>query len=162
MKKEKLTEYNVTFVGVTWNQAQAIQGAIQSIKEMNMRDELPIKKYQEEINKFSFDLNLFKRVITCLREGRLKVEVQNRIDYYEKEIAEREEKIKGHQSNIDFVNDYIKKLQSFITEKIDHEKRTVTYSYDMTYLEAFLDLAYILFEVSFDDSIEDTQKRRVS
>jgi chromosome segregation ATPase len=161
MKKEKLTEYNVTFVGVTWNQAQAIQGAIQSIKEMNMRDELPIKKYQEEINKFSFDLNLFKKAIVYLK-GTLKVDVQNRIDYYEKEIAEREEKIKGHQSNIDFVNEYIEKLQSFITEKIDHEKRTVTYTYDMTYLEAFLDLAYILFEVSFDDNVEQTPKRKAS
>lgn len=150
---KKVTEYNLTFIGATSNQAQAIQGVIQSINDLKSRDELPMKKYQSEIDDFKIDLKLFKDIKEKLdkSEKSLIKRVQDRIEHYENEISEREMKIKNHQENIDYINNYIKKIQSHITEKVDHYNHMVEYTYDMTYLDGLLDLALIVFELDFDD-----------
>lgn len=154
-KKKDVVEYNLTFVGANKNQAELIQGVIQAITEMKSKDTMPIKKYKGEIDKFQTDLNLFKDTVKALSKTKankkLLGRLNERIEFYEKEIGERELKIDNHKENIQFVDDYIAKIRSHITEDINKEEKHVTYTYDMTYLEGLLDLALIVFELDFND-----------
>ena len=148
-------DYVVTFVGATPNQAQVIESVIKSIEQLKAKDELPMFKYKNELIGLNTDFILFKDVYTTLStiaiDNNILVRVKERMDYYENEIKTRELKIKNHKENVDFINEYIAKVRSFIKEKVNGKEKTVTYTYDMTYLTPFLDLAVIIFELSFEE-----------
>lgn len=154
MSKDKI-DYVVTFVGATPNQAQVIESVIKSIEQLKAKDELPMFKYQNELKGLNTDFILFKEVHTALSnmapDNTLIGRVKERMDYYENEIRTRESKIKNHKENVTFINDYIAKIRSHITEKVNGKEKTVTYTYDMAYLNPFLDLAVIIFEISFEE-----------
>ena len=154
MAKDRV-DYVVTFVGATPNQAQVIESVIKSIEQLRAKDELPMNKYQNELVNLNTDFILFKDVYTTLStiaiDNNILVRVKERMDYYENEIKTRELKIKNHKENVDFINEYIAKVRSFIKEKVNGKEKTVTYTYDMTYLTPFLDLAVIIFELSFEE-----------
>jgi len=153
--EQDLTEYKVTFVGVTINEAQAIEGAIQAISELKAKDELPLAKYKKEFEETNVDLMLFKDIYTIISENapdaNLLKRIESRIEILQPKINELELKIENHQDNISYINNYIIKIRKHIKEDIDTENHIVTYTYDMTYIEGFLDLASIIFEIDFHD-----------
>jgi len=161
MSKE-FVKYTVSFVGATPNQAQAIQGVIQSINDLKSKDELPIRKYEGELKVMYEDCSLFVDVVEEFNRKkftpRLLPRVKERISYYQKEIATREKSIKNHKENIKYIDDYITKLRSYIKEEVNDTEKTVTYSYDMAYLTPFLDLAVIVFEMSFEEPSNNETK----
>jgi len=152
--KKNAEKYTITFVGATSNQAQAINGVIQAIKDLKAKDELPMNKYQGELKKLNVDYNLFKEVhevITKdLKNIRLVEKVKERLDYYENEIGSREHKIANHIENMTYIDNYITSILSHIHEVVNKKTKTVVYTYDMIYFGPFLDLAVIVFEVGFD------------
>ena len=153
-KKRDVVEYNLTFVGANKNEAELIQGVIQSVNDMKSKDELPMKKYLDEIKKFKVDLDLFidiKNTLSKTKNKKLLDRLNDRIDFYEKAISERELRVENHKENIKFIDEYIAKIRSHITEEIDHDKKSATYTYDMSYLEGLIDLALIVFELDFND-----------
>lgn len=153
--EKKLVEYTVNFVGVTGNQAQAIEGVIMSIKKLKAKDELPMRKYQGEVEERETDLVLFKDGYTFISQNGRDLDLlkrfETRINKLETEIAERELKIDGHKANLDYIDAYIGKIRSNIKEQRDDEKHIVTFTYNTEYFEPFLDLANIVFEISVEE-----------
>jgi hypothetical protein len=150
----KTDNYTITFIGATPNQAQAINGVIQAISDLKAKDELPMKKYESELKGLYIDFILFKDInvaISNMMMNNLKEQIEKRLQYYEGEIANREKSIKNHQENIAYIDTYIRKIRSHITESVNANAKTVSYTYDMTYLAPFLDLAMIVFEMSFEE-----------
>lgn len=160
----KTENYTVTFVGATPNQAQAIEGVIQSVLQLKGKDELPMKKYESELEPMYKDLLLFKQLhilVSNMVDNNLKEQIEKRIEYYNAEIAKRETAIKGHKENIEYINSYVRKIRSHIHENVNANEKTVTYTYDMDYITPFLDLAMIAFEMSFEEP-KNNQTAKVS
>jgi|GEM_PF-5983234 len=155
MKKEDVVKYTVTFVGATPNEAQAINGVLQSISQLKTRDEMPLRKYQKDLEEINKNYVLFKEINAYLSkeifENNLVSKIEKRIKLYDSQIKDIEIKIKNHKKNIKYINDYINKVKSHIKEEINEENKTVTYIYDMNYIRPFLDLAVIVFEMTFEE-----------
>jgi len=150
----KTENYTVTFVGATPNQAQAIEGVIASISQLKGKDQMPIDKLESELKIMYPDFILFKEldtVISNMQMNNLKEQIEKRMEYYDREIGKREREIKSHKENIAYIDSYIKKIRSHIHENINANTKTVVSTYDMGYLEPFLDLAMITFEMSFEE-----------
>lgn len=153
-EKKEMIEYQVDFVGVTPNQAQAIEGVIMAIQKIKERDELPISKYQAELGVMNVDFILFKDVHTAIKNSRytdLIERINKRLNYYEQETGSRESLIKKHKENITYIDDYVKDIREHIIEEVDHDNHKATYTYDWSYFKPFLDLANIVFELKFEE-----------
>lgn len=157
IKKEekKITEYKVTFVGLSYNEAQAVEGIIHSINQLKLRDKMPMDKLEEENKVDNVDLVLYRQIHTTLMnlpfKSNLGERVQKRIKDLEQKNHERNLRIKNHKSNIDFLTEYVESLREKIKEEVDHDNQTVTYTYDTDYFRPFLDLGGIIFEMSFEE-----------
>jgi chaperonin cofactor prefoldin len=161
----KTENYTITFIGATPNQAQAVNGVIASILQLKGKDEMPIRKYESELKTMYDDYILFKDVhvvISNMMINNLKEQIEKRMEYYDNEIKTRETAIKNHKSNIAYIDAYIKKIRSHIKENVNANTKTVVYTYDMTYITPFLDLAMIVFEMSFEEPKPSAEAEKAS
>ena len=157
----KTENYTITFIGATPNQAQAVNGVIQAILDLKNKDRLPVEKYESELKPLYKDLLLFKEIYTTIcnmMDNNLKEQIEKRLQRFETDIATRENTIKSHKENMVYIDSYVRKIRSHIHENVNANEKTVTYTYDMDYITPFLDLAMIVFEMSFEEPKNQTAK----
>lgn len=161
----KTESYTITFIGATPNQAQAINGVIQAVLDLKGKDRVPMNKYEAELKPLYADNILFKDIYTVIcnmLQNNLKEKIEKRLEQCEAEIITREKAIKGHQENMAFIDALVKKFRSHIHENVNANEKTVTYTYDMGYFEAFLDIAMVTFEMSFEEPKKTADTEKVS
>lgn len=150
----KITEYKVNYMGVTPNEAQAIESIIEQYTKLKERDTLPLNKYKSDLEKLNYDLVLFKDIRVALghnADKRLIDQVEERIKTLEHVEKDFTQKANIHKSNIKILDDYVKSVREHIVETVDEEKKEVTYSYDSEYFKIWLDALSFIFEFEFGD-----------
>lgn len=154
----KLTEYKVNYMGVTPNEAQAIESIIEQYTKLKERDTLPLNKYKSDLEKLNYDLILFKDIRVALghnADKRLIEQVEERLKTLEHVEKEFSSKIDIHKSNIKALDEYVKSVREHIVETVDEEKLEVTYSYDSDFFKIWLGALSFLFEFDFGDKEEN-------
>jgi Fe2+ transport system protein B len=157
---KKLTEYEINYIGVTPNEAQAIGSIIEQYAKLKERDTLPLNKYKSDIDKLNYDLIMFKDIRVALghnADKRLIDQVEERIKTLEHVEKEFTNKIETHKANIKVLDDYVKSVNEHIVETIDKENMKVTYSYDSDFFKIWLGALSFLFEFDFGDEKQENE-----
>lgn len=138
---------DVEFVGVTGNQAQAIESVLQLLKnELLAGKELAFKKTNEQLEKLNSEYELFKQSDSWLKNNaprQLKEVLKEQLKKYEETIEKVKENIENIEKDIEYVNEYIASVRSKIKET--HLEDKVIYEYDKQFFEIWLGLPLILF-----------------
>jgi len=147
----KLVEKKVEIVGVTSNQATAINLALIEIEKLKARDEAPLAKFKRDLDGVKQDQEFFTEIHSHLKPEAKKLirRVEERIETlqtYEKQLNGH---IAKYQDNVDYITGYINRVKSHIREEVLEEK--VMYQYDAEYFETWLDFASIMFEFEVSD-----------
>lgn len=137
---------SVVILGLTSNQAQAINLALEEIKKLKSRDEAPLAKFTKDNESIVEDLTFFTEIHANMKDHAKKLirKVEERIERlqkYKSQVGEQIEKFKG---NVEYLETYIKDVQSHIVEEVLEDK--VVYTYDTNFFDTWLGLASIMFE----------------
>ena len=144
----------VVILGVTSNQAQAINLALEEIKKLKSRDEAPLAKFTKDNESIVEDLAFFTDIHANMKDHAKKLirKVEERIERlqkYKSQVGEQIEKFKG---NVEYLETYIKDVQSHIVEEVFEDK--VVYTYDTKFFDTWLGLVSIMFEFEVDVEVK--------
>jgi len=150
VKEQKFVEKKVNIIGVSEPVATAINTVIIHIDNTKTTSNAQVEGATKELESVSEDIDLLTHVEDILnnydnlsKTYRDVVKKLNTLTDYRDKI---EAFIKLHQTSIKEVDDTIAKVRSHIVETTyeDH----VDLVYDKVYFEAFLDLAYVIFDIA--------------
>lgn len=136
----------ITFLGVTSNQAQAINLALIEIDKLKARDEAPLAKFTRDNDGIVEDLEFFGEIHANMKDNAKKLirKVEERIERLQKYKSQVGEQIDKYKGNVEFLDKYIKDVKSHITEEVLENE--VIYTYDSVFFDTWLGLASIMFE----------------
>ena len=144
----------VIILGVTSNQAQAINLTLEEIRKLKSRDEAPLAKFTKDNESIVEDLAFFTDIHANMKDHAKKLirKVEERIERlqkYKSQVGEQIEKFKG---NVEYLETYIKDVQSHIVEEVFEDK--VVYTYDTKFFDTWLGLVSIMFEFEVDVEVK--------
>ena len=136
----------VVILGVTSNQAQAINLALEEIKKLKSRDEAPLAKFTKDNDSIVEDLAFFTDIHANMKDHAKKLirKVEERIERLQKYKSQVGEQIEKYKGNVEYLETYINDVKSHIVEEVFEDK--VVYTYDTKFFDTWLGLASIMFE----------------
>lgn len=141
--------------GVSENEAVAIEWVIEEVAKTADQSKAMLSKIEKEYDKVSKELNLLYQVESFVKKfdetSTLYRDVQDKIKEHEKFIEQLETYKKPQLLHIKMVEETLAKIKNHIETKKTNENSQVI-AYDKTYFEAFMDLAFVLFQVPQDEA----------
>lgn len=150
----KVVETKVVIQGVKEVEANAIHWVFAQIEQSKGTPNSHLKGIEMKIKDLTDELELLYKVEKLLSEldnlSPVYRDVQDKITKLEKQVELYNTYKTPHQTQIKQIDDTLNKMKSHIKEidKGDH----VIYEYDATYFEAFMDLAFVLYQAVPQDN----------